>query len=257
LPQFNTDGGEREIFHTLNTKNILTDRDNIKIPSKWKDKGNVIRSKTKLARIRREERIPDPSFDLNGDGTVSAHEYAIAKMFDFDFDNKLNPQEKANCLKKLKNGFERSLYWDADQGQMRIIQKDGNILLPDSGFGLTEADEDGMLLGKTYPFLKQQRVDERKSLNNKIFENFLQKEQVKKGILENMCEVHVPKAYTSRKITLSDNKEKLKNQHRLKAGLSAEPHDEKLLRKDPSMEFINSPNALTYTELQKKRVNSK
>ena len=41
-----------------------------------------------------KEYIPDPSFDINGDGTVSHREYAIAKMFDFDFDNKLNEKEK-------------------------------------------------------------------------------------------------------------------------------------------------------------------
>lgn len=96
LPQFMTDGKEKEMFHKLDVKNVIADKKNIKVPNEWKDKNNTVRTYTKLARMRRSERIPDPSFDLNGDGTISAHEYAIAKMFDFDFDGRLNTQEKAH-----------------------------------------------------------------------------------------------------------------------------------------------------------------
>jgi hypothetical protein len=36
------------------------------------------------------EKIPDPSYDLDGDGFVMPHEYFIAKKFDKDKDGKLN-----------------------------------------------------------------------------------------------------------------------------------------------------------------------
>ena len=67
-----------------------------------------------------KEYIPDPSFDINGDGTVSHREYAIAKMFDFDFDNKLNEKEKEYWLKRLKEGFEDTLYWDEETGEEKF-----------------------------------------------------------------------------------------------------------------------------------------
>ena len=257
LPEFRTNGKEREVFHRLDSKNILADKERIKVPSHWKSNPDLIRTQTKLFRHRRDERIPDPSFDLNGDGTVSAHEYAIAKMFDFDFDGKLNAEEKAHCLQKLKEGFEDNLYWDADQGDMRIIQRDGKILLPDAEFGFINADEEGVMLGKTFPLLQHQRLEDRKSMNNKVFESFLKKEQEKKAIIEKMCEIKPVKRAVTNKVTLTDVKENRKNQHRAKAGLSPQPHDEKLLRKDPSMEYLRSPRVHTYQELKQKRVKDK
>ena len=59
------------------------------------------------------------------------------------------------------------------------------------------------------------------------------------------------------KVTLSEVKEKRKNNFRAKAGLSDNPHDEKTIRKDPSMEYIKSPKVHTFTELKQKRINDK
>jgi hypothetical protein len=43
--------------------------------------------------------VPDKSYDLNGDGSVSAKEYLFAKYFDKDGDGILDSAEKAECLK--------------------------------------------------------------------------------------------------------------------------------------------------------------
>ena len=256
LPQFKTDGTETEIFHQLDVKNILKDKDKIKIPSKWKSKKDHVRTNTHLARIRKQERIPDTSFDLNGDGTVSPHEYAIAKMFDFDFDDKLSPEEKAYWIKRLKEGFEDGLYWDADQGDQRIIQKDGKILLPHAMFGNGGEGEDEELLGKTLPLLKFQRIQKKKKENDALFEKFLDREQEKKEIIEKMWAIQHVKP-SEKKITISEVKENRKNIHRKKAGLSNIPYEEKTIRKDPSMEYIKSPKVYTFSELKEKRVNDK
>lgn len=89
-------------------------------------------------------------------------------------------------MQKLKEGFENNLYWDADQGDQRIIQRDGKIILPDAEFGFHGADENGTMLGKTFPLLQQQRALERRTLNNKVFENYLKNEEQKKEIIEKM-----------------------------------------------------------------------
>ena len=71
-------------------------------------------------------------------------------MFDFDFDGKLNQEEREFWLKRLKEGFESklliiicidNLYWNADQGDIRIIQKDGKILLADTEFNTDEYEK--------------------------------------------------------------------------------------------------------------------
>lgn len=255
LPVFKTDGEMKEIFHNLDVKNVMADKDKIRIPSKWNSKPNIIRTQTHLARVRKEESIPDKTFDLNGDGTVSAHEYAIAKMFDFDFDGKLNEQERAFWLQRLKEGFESNLYWDADQGDQRIIQKDGKIIMSDADFKFSGSDKDNAQFGKTLPMLQVERLNDRKSLNAKVFENFLQKEQVKKEIIEKMWSVKPVKSNSDFKTTLSEVKLNRKLIHRQKAGLSPEPHDEKSLRKDPSIGYLNSPKVKTFTTLVQKRLN--
>ncbi|CAI2366709.1 unnamed protein product [Moneuplotes crassus] len=256
LPTYNKQGNEIEVYHKLNAKNITAEKDNIRIPSKWKSNKDIIRTQSNLARVRKQDWIPDPSFDLNGDGTVSAHEYAIAKLFDFDFDNKLNAEEKAYCLKRLKEGFEDGFYWDADQGTQDIKQSDLKTILPDSLLKNNDGSIDENIKSKTIPFLKLQRSLQKKKENTEIFERFLEKEEEKKKIVEEMCDIK-PVFAKGKKITYTEMMENRKNQHRTKAGLADKPNDEKIYRKDPSMKYIKSPHVKSLTELKAKRVTDK
>ena len=62
-------------------------------------------TKTKLLEMRRAEKIPDSTFDLDGDGKVGGKDLVIAKYFDKDKDGRLNTTEKAEALKAIENGF--------------------------------------------------------------------------------------------------------------------------------------------------------
>ena len=64
--------------------------------------------------------MPDPSYDLNKDGAVSFKEFAIAKRFDLDNDGILNQQEKEECLRQLREGYEDQLFWGEG---VRVVQK--------------------------------------------------------------------------------------------------------------------------------------
>ena len=86
----------------------------------------------KLLEERKTIDMPDPSFDLNGDGIVSSKEYVIAKRFDQDRDGKLNSKERKNAIKALNNGYEDNFVWNIEKsgpyrGQ-RIIQMRGQII---------------------------------------------------------------------------------------------------------------------------------
>lgn len=236
--------------------NSHIDLSTVKIPKNWINNSPMYKTQKELAKARRLDWIPDKSFDLNGDGTVSAREYAISKMFDFDFDNKLNAQEKAYCIQRLKEGFEDGLYWDADQGAGRIVQRDGKIMLQgvEYGVGKDSAEE---LVGKTLPLINQQRTFEKRKLNAQVFENFLQKEKEKNDRIEKMCTYNPVKEKTGKELTFSKIKQAKALNIRKKAGLSPEPHDEKTLRRDPSMEYVKSPKVHTFTELRQKRIMDK
>jgi len=48
------------------------------------------RTKTVMMKERKKGRMPDISYDLDGDGVVNDRDYFIAKFFDKDGDGKLN-----------------------------------------------------------------------------------------------------------------------------------------------------------------------
>ena len=121
------------------------------------------------------------------------------------------------------------MYWNADQGDIRIIQKDGKILLADTQFN-TDEYEKVKNFGKTLPQLKLQRIEERKNLNSKVFDNYLNKEQEKVEYILEKCNINPVKFDNTYKKTITEVKDNRKLQHRAKAGLSPEPYDEKSIK---------------------------
>lgn len=77
----------------------------MRIPEWWSKPGipdELKQTRTKLNEVRRKERVPHISYDLDGDGFVGGRDYVIAKHFDKDEDGRLNTQEKKNALEAVK-----------------------------------------------------------------------------------------------------------------------------------------------------------
>ena len=55
--------------------------------------------------MRRAEKIPDRTFDLDGDGMVGGKDLVISKYFDKDKDGKLNTAERTEAKQAIQNGF--------------------------------------------------------------------------------------------------------------------------------------------------------
>ena len=62
-PKFEANGTEIDWFYSLDAQNILTHKENIRIPSNWKNSANTARTYTELAWNRRKANLPDKSFD--------------------------------------------------------------------------------------------------------------------------------------------------------------------------------------------------
>lgn len=84
-------------------------------------------TRTKLLHNRKQEKIPDPTYDLDMDGFVGGRDYFLAKRFDLDKDGKLNAQEKQNAYDQITKGYEDNFVWNLEnQGPKRgyrILQK--------------------------------------------------------------------------------------------------------------------------------------
>lgn len=108
-------------------RNILKDKDNIKIPWETKIIDGMPRTRKELLEKRKLDKIPDISYDLDGDGYVGGRDYVISKRFDEDKDGKLNENEKRNALNAIKNGVEKEYVWNLEnQGvnrACRVLQK--------------------------------------------------------------------------------------------------------------------------------------
>ena len=72
-------------------------------------------TRTTLLANRHAKRLPDPSFDIDGDGVVSNMDLFISLRFDKDGDGKLKKKKKTECFKALKEqNFEDKFLFGLD-----------------------------------------------------------------------------------------------------------------------------------------------
>lgn len=65
--------------------------------------GQKVHTNTELQDARRKAKIPDISFDLDGDGNVGGRDFVISKLFDKDGDGKLNAHERKAADEAVRN----------------------------------------------------------------------------------------------------------------------------------------------------------
>jgi hypothetical protein len=119
---------------------------------------------------RKARNLPDPSYDLDGDGIISAREYFLAKHFDQDKDGKLNSREKKNALRSLENGYEKNFVWNVEEtGPFR-----GHRLLQIRGEFID--GEDFIPVRNTYP--KHPMSDIKPHVKNKAELDCKRKEEI-------------------------------------------------------------------------------
>lgn len=73
------------------------------MPTWWKENGSSVKTNTELQELRRAQRVPHISYDLDGDGNVGNRDYVISKLYDKDGDGKLNAEERRAAEEAIKN----------------------------------------------------------------------------------------------------------------------------------------------------------
>lgn len=90
------------------------------------------KTRSELLQKRKQEFIPDITYDIDGDGFVDHKDMAIAKMFDKNKDGVLDDEEKAEMKKAISSGMMEKYIWGLDNigpgRHPRMVQRDGKFI---------------------------------------------------------------------------------------------------------------------------------
>ena len=239
---------------------ILEQRHNIKIP--WETRntnksGALTRSE--LIKIRRKERIPDPSYDLDQDGYVGNVDLVLSKRFDVDNDGKLNEKEKQAAYEGISKGVENEYIWNVDnQGGLRdfrLLQKRGKFIDAEDFWPIRETYPEHPLSKikpkcSTFTELQNLRKKEYAEHVNKKLLEFEEKNPAKLIYSENndFRENFVKNKplFTS----MQQIKDDLNKKARVKCGLEQEVYDVRDRKNHPGLEYIYNPKYKTLKDLK-------
>ena len=271
---------KQHIIPGQDTRNILKDKERIKIPWEGYRPEGQVASRTELNARRKKDRIPDITYDLDCDGYVGGRDYVISKRFDVDKDGKLNDLEKRNALQAIKNNIEDEYIWNLEnlankptnktsagkngenntENKMRhdylqpfrILQKRGKIIQAENFLPIRDTypkhpNYDYIPDTKTLTELKQKRVKETKDvIDDKIR---LWDEHNPNQIIKEPSEIkkNMPK-YTS----MNQIKNEKNRLARLDHGLNELTSDIKDVYHDPGLNYMYNPDNKIKEDLKNK-----
>ena len=242
---------------------VLQNKENIKLPwcTQNSNKSGAM-TRTELLQLRRKEKIPDISYDLDKDGYVGGRDLVLSKRFDLDKDGKLNEQEKKAAYEGIENNVEENYVWNVDnQGgkrQFRLLQKRGKFI----------DAEDFWPIRDTYPVhpltnfkphcatlseLKKLRKEENIKQINKNLSDYEEKNPSRllfssnNNNLENNNDINKKKPLYQSIQQIKD--EKLKNA-RVKCGLEPQFVDNRDIKNHPGLEYVYNPHFKTQREIK-------
>lgn len=104
---------------------------------RWLQPAPAIKSRAELQQARKRGRIPDPSYDFDGDGVIGQLDFFVGRSFDKDCDGRLTPGERKQAEQALNSGFLNKFVkgLDSTGDKMRpfaLQQKRGVILSADN-----------------------------------------------------------------------------------------------------------------------------
>ena len=239
---------------------ILENKQNIKIP--WPihntNKSGAL-TRSELMQIRRKEKVPDPSYDLDQDGYVGNVDLVLSKRFDVDKDGKLNEKEKKEAYEGIAKGIENEYVWNVDnQGGLRdfrLLQKRGKFIDAEDFWPIRETYPEHPLSKikpkcATFTELQNLRKEENTKHINKNLADYEERNPAKLIYSENneYLENFIKKKplYSS----MQQIKEDLNKKARIKCGLDEYIYDVRDRKKHPGLEYVYNPKFKTKKDLK-------
>eukprot|EP00747_Dinoflagellata_sp_TGD_P187211 gnl/TRDRNA2_/TRDRNA2_44754_c0_seq1.p1 gnl/TRDRNA2_/TRDRNA2_44754_c0~~gnl/TRDRNA2_/TRDRNA2_44754_c0_seq1.p1 ORF type:complete len:749 (+),score=117.63 gnl/TRDRNA2_/TRDRNA2_44754_c0_seq1:58-2304(+) len=219
------------------------------------------RSKTEMKQHRREQRIPDISCDVDGDGQVGQRDFFIAKQFSKEKENRLNTAEREQVVQAIENGWLENFAFGLEQaGPKRpypVRQMRGKIITIDNGTDLNQVYPPhwNHATHPPYPTKTEMMIKRKADLKNSAF-----------AVHEKHTMAHpvmVPEDPPTQEFSVSDplmssiteRREAIRREARRYAGLDAEGSHENPDRMglDPGLAYVEQPEFNTRSELREGR----
>jgi hypothetical protein len=234
----------------------LIDQENIKIP--WQDKkcDDMPKTRTQLLEIRKREKVPDISYDLDKDGFVGGRDYLLSKRFDFDKDGKLNEIEKKLAYEAIHNNIEDKYLWNLENhgpnNKLRVLQKRGKILQADDFTPNRETYPQHPLSSKIPKHETYQKLKESRKMSTKldVEEKMRKWEEVNPTVLVSEP-LNINMEYKPKYNSIKEKKEEEHKLARIECGLSEVEHDvDKRKNKELSLNYVKNPKFKTRADLK-------
>ena len=239
---------------------ILEEKDKIKIPWSMKNtnkSGAMTRSE--LIKIRRKEKLPDPSYDLDKDGYVGNVDLVLSKRFDVDNDGKLNEKEKQAAYEGIEKGVENEYVWNVDnQGGLRdfrLLQKRGKFIDAEDFWPIRETYPEHPLSKikphcSTFTELQKLRKEEYAKHVNQRLAEFEERNPAKLVFSSNN---DIRENFNKNKplfTSMQQIKDDLNKKARVKCGLEKDTYDVRDRKKHPGLEYVYDPKFKTNEDLK-------
>lgn len=229
-------------------KNILDSNTNIINPWEHLEKENQVKTRAELISKRKQDNIPDKSYDIDGDGYVGGRDYVLSKRFDIDKDGKLNKNEKEMAIKAIHENIEDEYVWNLENQTLnrptRIMQKRGKIIDQDNFLPLKDTYPD-YPVGNSPKFSTFTELKDKRKLDNRIDIDSKIEQWEKHNPKQISKEYRQEFTHQPRFSSKSMMKENKVQEERVKAGLDRNPNDTKVVDKNPSLVYIENPKYKT------------
>ena len=256
-PKFDIYGYLKPLSKRREDISVLSKKNNMKYPwiSKNTNKSGAS-TQTELIQIRKKEKIPDISYDLDRDGYVGGRDLVIAKRYDIDKDGKLNEKEKKEAYEGIAKGIEEEYVWNVDnQGgkrPFRLLQKRGKFIDAEDFWPIRETYPIHPISNfvpkcSTYTDLKKLRKEQNIKDINKNLSAYEEKDLNKLlYVSDNITNKSLKKPFN---YSLQKKKDEEIKNARIKCGLNPVTSDVRDLNKHPGLEYIYSPEHKTTKDL--------
>ncbi|CAG9320320.1 unnamed protein product [Blepharisma stoltei] len=217
-------------------------------PPGWSPPFSAGKTQKDLFEERKQEKIPDPTYDLDRDGYVSVEDYYVSSRFDVDKDGKLSKSERENAEKAISEGRCSENRWGllAYQPKPRKPQTT-TVRIEDITAirGISTDREDKVFSNcKTQKELFDKRKAENRAIGHQAIEQ-IGENQIRVDYLRPL-----PEGYKENPIFKTQNFKNLADRNIARSAASLEvPSDIKVSPYEISMNFNNKPHSKTQKEL--------